>query len=210
MQDDKIALRRELRRRLQSLTPTTRAAASEQLCAHLVARFPDFAGRLVAGFLPLPSEPDLGGFYRHVHAAGGRIAVPFITGPHHMEFRVPPADVWRDDATLGAQASPSALRSGPHGLREPDPAVCPMAAAPDLALVPGLGFAPGGARLGRGAGYYDRWLAGLPAAPRTIGVTFACQLLPHLPMESHDWRVDCIVTEHGWTPGAGETPAPLT
>lgn len=201
MQDDKFTVRRELRRRLHSLTPSARAAASEQVCAHLAARFPDLAGRWVAGFLPLPSEPDLRRFYRHAVAAGGQIAVPLLTGPQHMEFRVLPADLWREDDPPVPEPGPPALRPGPHGLREPDPALCPAAPAPDLALVPGLGFSPGGTRLGRGAGYYDRWLAGLPAPPLTIGVAFACQLLPHLPRDPHDQPVHSIVTELGWTPG---------
>jgi 5-formyltetrahydrofolate cyclo-ligase len=96
------------------------------------------------------------------------------------------------------------LRPGPHGLREPDPAVCPAVppSAIDLVLVPGLGFAPGGARLGRGAGYYDRWLATLPDGARTIGVAFAGQVLPVVPCDAHDWRVDHILTDDGWVPGA--------
>jgi 5-formyltetrahydrofolate cyclo-ligase len=212
MAGDKNTLRRELRARLRTMTPEIRAAASERLCARLSALLPAPAGRLVAGYLPLPTEPDLGRFYRHVLAGGGRLAVPLLTGPTHMTFRLLPAGAMDDGGTAGDTAANPILRPGPHGLREPDPAQCPVAAPEeiDLVLVPGLGFTPGGVRLGRGAGYYDRWLAEAPAGLLTVGVAFECQLTPDLPSEPHDWQMDYIVTENGWTAGASahvEPPA---
>ena len=70
------------------------------------------------------------------------------------------------------------------------------ASAPDLILVPGLAFDFAGARLGRGKGFYDRWLGANPAA-KSLGVCFKCQLLENLPAEPHDARVDAILTEDG-------------
>jgi 5-formyltetrahydrofolate cyclo-ligase len=202
---EKSTLRRDLRARLRAMSPDDRTAASARICAHLSPWTAAPAGRLVAGFLPLPSEPDPGGFYRSLEAGGGRLAFPLITGPDRLEFRLlPPGGLDDGDpATAG-------LRPGPHGLREPDPSRCPLAAPGDigLVLVPGLGFARGGARLGRGAGYYDRWLASLPPGIPSIGVAFALQIVHDLPCQPHDWRVDHIVTDAGWIPGARGLPRP--
>ena len=63
------------------------------------------------------------------------------------------------------------------------------------ALVPGVAFDPGGRRLGRGGGFYDRFLAGLPAGARRVGVCFARQVVERVPAAAHDERVGAVVTE---------------
>lgn len=63
-------------------------------------------------------------------------------------------------------------------------------------LVPGLAFTREGERLGRGAGFYDRFLASHPQALR-VGVAFGDQLLDSLPTESWDERVDVVLTDRG-------------
>lgn len=66
-------------------------------------------------------------------------------------------------------------------------------------LVPGLAFDSAGRRLGRGAGFYDRFLAGRATAesPIRIGVCFAIQLVDAVPAEPHDLPMNRIITEHG-------------
>ncbi len=204
--DQKIAARGDLRARLRSLSPAARATASHAVGATLIQFSPSPAGRVVAGFLPLPSEPDLTGFYHHWRDHGGHLAMPLITGHGQMEFRLLPA------SKPAASASPDpdsdlpsfpGLIPGPYGLYEPDPARCEPAAITDmsLVLVPGLGFAAGGTRLGRGGGYYDRWLAHLPTTTPTIGIAFSIQICPSLPTLNHDQKVDFLLTESGWLKG---------
>jgi 5-formyltetrahydrofolate cyclo-ligase len=65
----------------------------------------------------------------------------------------------------------------------------------DVAVVPGLGFALDGRRLGQGGGHFDRFLPRLRPACLTIGVCFAEQLLEDLPTERHDVRVHAVVTD---------------
>ena len=69
----------------------------------------------------------------------------------------------------------------------------------DLVIVPGVGFDALGARLGRGGGHYDRLLQGLTAT--TCGVCFRQQVLPRVPEEAHDIKMDCIITPDGWLTG---------
>ena len=96
------------------------------------------------------------------------------------------------DFAPGAEAD---LVKGPHGVREPPPDA--PAVVPDETtwlLVPGVAFDPGGGRLGRGGGAYDRALSGCPAAVR-VGVGFEFQVVDAVPTGRHDQVMHVIVTE---------------
>jgi 5-formyltetrahydrofolate cyclo-ligase len=87
----------------------------------------------------------------------------------------------------------------PGRFRIPEPtAGCPVFDAKqlDLALIPGIGFSLDGGRLGRGKGYYDRLLA--EVAGLKCGVGFDCQVTAALPVETHDVRLNCILTPTRW------------
>jgi 5-formyltetrahydrofolate cyclo-ligase len=66
----------------------------------------------------------------------------------------------------------------------------------DLILVPGVAFDLHGRRLGRGKGYYDQMLADVRR--KTCGVAFDQQIVPTVPVEPHDLRLDCILTPTRW------------
>lgn len=85
------------------------------------------------------------------------------------------------------------LDIGTHGILTA-PASTPAPFPIDLALVPGLGFTEKGARLGYGAGYYDRWFSFHPNAVK-VAFCFECQVLPFVPTEAHDVTMDFIITE---------------
>jgi len=128
---------------------------------------------VVYGFHPLRSEPDWLG----VDAIRGKqIAFP------------------RTDADLMTYFIAEKMAPGAKGPLEPEEGI--PAPLPDLILVPGLAFARDGRRLGRGGGYYDRWLATQRGIP-TFGICFSCQLVETLPVEPHDIHVDAILTESG-------------
>jgi 5-formyltetrahydrofolate cyclo-ligase len=69
--------------------------------------------------------------------------------------------------------------------------------ASDLVLVPGVGFDASGHRLGRGKGYYDRAFRGVLAGGFRVALAYAWQLVPRIPVDSHDEMVHFIVTEQG-------------
>lgn len=74
---------------------------------------------------------------------------------------------------------------------------------PDLILLPLNGFDAAGYRLGYGGGYFDRTLAALSPRPLAVGVGFEVNRLPSIRPESHDQRLDWVVTEAGaFRPGA--------
>jgi 5-formyltetrahydrofolate cyclo-ligase len=155
-------------------------AASERI-RRLLRALPDWqTARVIYGFSPLASEPDW-------------------IGPEDSEEKIvafPKVVADRMQYFVGGK-----MVAGVYRVQEPD-AGCP-APPPDLILVPGLAFDPMGCRLGRGGGYFDRWLEGHPGV-KSLGLCFSCQIVETIPMESHDARVDAILTEGGFmTQGSG-------
>src|SRR5437868_71433 len=65
----------------------------------------------------------------------------------------------------------------------------------DLILVPGIAFTRNGGRMGRGFGFFDRFLAHRAVAAIKIGIAFRFQIVDSLPLESHDVQLDLVVTD---------------
>ncbi len=88
------------------------------------------------------------------------------------------------------------LTLGPYGILQPQSKYIREISSEkiDLVLVPGLAFDERGNRLGRGAGYYDKFLASLPAGTARIGLAFDFQVLKDLPVLSHDVSVTRVIS----------------
>ena len=91
----------------------------------------------------------------------------------------------------------------PFGIREPPPE-SPVLRLDEISdcsvmvIVPGVAFDRGKSRLGRGGGYYDRFLRRLESKSRVqylLGVCFYEQLVPEVPWGSHDIPVNGVVTD---------------
>src|SRR6266576_1573565 len=65
----------------------------------------------------------------------------------------------------------------------------------DLVLVPGIALTRNGARIGRGAGFFDRFLAHRAARAIKIGIAFSFQIVESLPLDRHDVRLDLVVSD---------------
>ena len=90
----------------------------------------------------------------------------------------------------------SGLRRGAYGILEPKKESCkPLdLSALDLVLVPGIAFDKKNHRLGRGLGYYDRFLQNLPSHIPTIGLAFDFQVVPRLPhLQVHDAQLSHVI-----------------
>ncbi len=192
MEHDKKPLRARMRSLLASLPPDDLARASAAACAHLVAHQRFARARRLMVFLGTPGEPDVRPAARAAFGAGKVVCAP------RMDWD---ARTMRPVALLAPDA-PTEVRR--HSVPEPpDGPVVPPADL-DLVLVPGLAFDERGFRLGRGAGFYDRFLADARAgwaAARTsgwvVGVCCEAQVLPEVPREAHDQPVDALLTEAG-------------
>ena len=88
---------------------------------------------------------------------------------------------------------PGMLRKGSYDIMEPEGDVTVSPEILDLIIVPGVAFDRQGNRLGRGKGFYDRFLTQTHAV--TIAVCFNCQLVDKIPTEPHDQPAQFLVTK---------------
>lgn len=180
---EKQVLRGELRKRR-----TAEVAALPDGVKALLFRVPPSPmaalvplGAAIGGYDPVGSEAPPTRYAQWYFERGHQIALPwFAARGAEMEFRL-----WSNpfDADL--------LTPAPYGGRQPlSDAASVM---PDLLFVPLLGFTAQGARLGQGAGHYDRYLAQHPAVV-PIGIAWDSQLCEALPHEAHDIPLRAIAT----------------
>jgi len=177
----KNEVRAAMKRLNRGLGEEERRAASRRIFGR-VAALPEFAAaRCVGLFCSLADEPDTAEALL-AWSRGKRIAVPRVGGAE-MQFY---------------DYAPGTMTRGAFGIAEPGPgaALCRPEEI-DLMVVPGVAFARSGARLGRGGGYYDRYLSQPEARAVKIGVCYAHQLAEDLPVESHDVRMDRVVSDEG-------------
>ena len=175
----KASLRTQARKAVAALSPAVRAAASAEICRRIEA-LPEWAGaRTVALYAAQASEPDLAAL---LDAPGRSYCFPRISGDGLEFHRCNSMDL---------------LLPGPWQLLEPDPRRCPVVPALeiDLLCIPGLAFTRAGGRLGRGGGYYDRFLGRVRPEAAALGICFHAQLVPAMPLEIHDREMSRVVTE---------------
>jgi len=109
----------------------------------------------------------------------------------------PVADLSTGSLEFRAARAPGELRPGPFGIAQPVGGERFEAADTDGAVifVPGLAFSRCGQRLGRGGGFYDRFLACAGPGVTAVGLGYSFQVLERLPQEPWDRRLDYVVTE---------------
>jgi 5-formyltetrahydrofolate cyclo-ligase len=137
---------------------------------------------VVSAYWPIRSEVDPGGLLARLRHAGIVVALPIILDRRELQFRE-----WRADADLV-----------PAGFGTSEPPADAAVVEPDVVLMPLAGFDRQRHRLGYGKGHYDKAIARLRAggfAPQLIGLAFSVQEVPAIPFETHDIRLDAIVTE---------------
>jgi len=120
------------------------------------------------------------------------VGVPRITGDHLVFYRI-------SDRLHSLAENQWGIREPGRNLPEIDLRQISGAAGKILIIVPGLAFDRQKNRLGRGRGYYDRFLAAA-REPRgrnifTVALSFREQLVRSVPVSEHDRRVDMIIVE---------------
>jgi 5-formyltetrahydrofolate cyclo-ligase len=170
--------RRHLARRAALDAPTLARAA-----AGIAAEAP--TAPTVAAYVSVGAEPGTGPLLARLRRLGTRVLLPVVSG-----------------GTLdwAAYDGPETLAAGRFGLREPTGArLGPSGlAGADLVLLPALAVDARGGRLGRGGGFYDRALVGLPRG-RLVAVVHAFEVVAEVPVEPHDVRVGAVLTPVGLT-----------
>lgn len=169
---DKASLRNILMLRLNSLSRDEVLSLSFQLTNQLITFFSfhsELLGQVGGAFLPMNAEiaPSYQELLKTVPVT---LAYP-VLNQKTMSFGIP--------------------QGQPRGAIWLEPPF--LSIDPGWLLVPGVGFDFAGARMGRGKGYYDRYLEGKKVLK--IGIAWSEQIVEKIPMESHDCSMDFIITE---------------
>jgi 5-formyltetrahydrofolate cyclo-ligase len=182
----KVRLRALVRERLALVPAAERERRSARIAASLEGS-PEVCGasRLLL-HRSLPSEVAIDPLLASALQRGQLVFAPRIDGKHLDFVRIEFETSWQR-STFGVlePTAGSSLR-----LEE-------LAEDETVIVVPGLAFDARGGRLGRGGGHYDRFLAAARGAGSVLAIAaaFETQVVTEVPTESHDQRVDRIVTE---------------
>ena len=147
---------------------------------------PDFArSRTVLFYASFAGEVETFEMMRQAMQEGKQIALPRVNV--HTKELFPKCVVNLEED----------LEYGPYNIRQPkgDVAQDIDINTIDLVVVPAVAFDRKCYRLGRGAGYYDRFLTKLPSGIPLVGIAFDFQILDELPIEEHDLPVSRVITE---------------
>lgn len=175
------AIRQQGAARRRAITPSEHAAWSAAIAARVVQHPAFQSAQRIALYANYGDEVRTDEVCRLALAAGKQVFYPRVD-PQRSTLWFYPLTNLRD------------LQPGYRGIREPAVVTEALVASHfDLIIMPGVAFDTTGHRVGRGGGYYDRWLPTV-TAPR-LALAYECQLFPAVPVAAHDQMVDDIVTE---------------
>ena len=126
----------------------------------------------------LPDEVQTQSLLDELTEAGKTVLLPKVVSSEDMELR--------------RYTGTSSLQPGAYGIMEPVGERFTDYATIDIAVVPGMAFDAQGHRLGRGKGYYDRFLAKIPDVYK-IGLCFSWQMVDEVPSEANDITMDEVM-----------------
>ena len=176
----KKEIRREVKHSVLAMSAAECEAQSQQVCEQLERLVAERKPATVALFSPLPDEVNVAPL---IGSLACRVVLPRVgdraDGTPEMEF---------------FDYAPQAMASGAYGIIEPQEGEPCCVEDIDFMVVPGVAFASDGRRLGRGKGYYDRYLSQEGFRAFCVGVCYACQLCEDIPAEAHDKRVDAVIS----------------
>ena len=176
----KALLREQIAARRRGLAPAWCLEQSAMVQARILALPELRTAALVGLYLALPGEVDMDALLGTLRGMGRGVCVPAF-------------DRAGGGYGMAVMTAGTRMLEAPFGLREPQDPVWVDPATLDVVVVPGLAFDAAGRRVGHGGGHYDRMLAVGPAY--RIGAAFDFQICSHVPAESHDVAMDCIVTQ---------------
>lgn len=175
--------RGKLRQVLGALGSRQKQAKSTAACERLCQMAEFEQAHTIMMYMSLPSELDTRAAIEQALAAGKTVVVGKVAGGNRQIEAVRLSSL---DEPMGRDQ---------YGVRYPQDAPSVEVAAIDLVVVPGLGFDGQGNRLGRGGGYYDRFLEMPALRALRCGLAFAEQVLEHIPVNHQDQPVHLLVTD---------------
>lgn len=176
----KKILRAELLSKRRAMADDLRAVRSQRLCQQLYQVVKERKAARLFAFASVHGEPDL---------------LPLATLLTPGAFLLPYADFKERCLSFYVWQHGDPLIINRYGIPEPrhDPGLAVSLRPEDVIAVPAVALTEQGDRLGYGGGFYDRFLALAPAL--VVGIVFHEFILPSLPVEDHDAKVQMIVTD---------------
>jgi len=184
LSEEKEIFRTAIIERLNRMSPKDKEGESRSLCKRALEQLPQEATSICA-FYPMYSEVQIKDLLEEIIKRGHQLYLPCFE--NKLVFR----------KTLDlASLVPGKV------MRIPEPSNGPILKdeAAAIVIVPGLAFTKDGKRMGRGNGGYDIWIrAKKKVSPNSTywAVCYECQVVPELPMEEHDEKVDRVITDRG-------------
>jgi 5-formyltetrahydrofolate cyclo-ligase len=184
----KQTLRKELRAARRALPQRARARAALDVAGLVGATRWLAPGKRIGLYASMPQELGTEPLIALAQSRGCEIYLPRIVSLRHRHMQFVP---------YGAHGRLHAL-----GMHEPASTEFFPARFLDTIFVPAVGLDARGARLGHGAGFYDRALAFRHLrrhwrGPRLVGLAYSFQVVPHVPVAATDVFMDVIVTDRG-------------
>lgn len=181
---EKRGLRSRARVAVSAIPAAELERRSEMVCARLMEADFFVAAQTVMLYAPIAGEVDITPVLLLCLQSGRRACVARI-------------DWAGRDLTPALVLDPVAdFVQGPRGIREPSPEAPEVPIGHiDLVVTPGLAFDSAGGRLGRGAGFYDRFLARPGLRALACGAAFEAQIYPRVPMGPQDVPLHAVATE---------------
>jgi 5-formyltetrahydrofolate cyclo-ligase len=184
MSSSKAVIRRHLRETLVAMGEPDRHAKSMAAC-RLIAGMAEFdAARVVMLYLSNPTEVDTASLALKCWQQNKSVVVPKVSWDQR---RMLPVEI---NSLKDAMTMTGPVREPVSGKPIPLDLI-------DLVIVPGLGFTPKGYRIGRGMGFYDRFLAQPEFVGLSCGLAFEEQVIEDLPVLDHDMPLSMLVTDRG-------------
>lgn len=175
---DKKELRKYIREQKRLFTDKELEELSLPVIARLLSHPAIMSAKTILMYYSLPDEVNTHDTIKQLTESGKRVLLPRVTDSENMEIRV--------------YESPEDMQEGSYNIMEPTGKIFTDYDEIDVAVIPGMGFDKACNRLGRGKGYYDRFLSKVPDLYK-IGVCFDFQKLPTIPASEHDIKVDEVI-----------------
>ncbi len=177
----KSELRSTLRQHRRLLSTDEQTAARQKITRQ-VYTLPQWSGvRRIAIYHPADGEIGTEDIVQRCHSEGIAVYLPVLGPESSMVFAQ-----WASDEELLPNS---------FGIFEPPASASHCALAKlDIVFLPVIGWDRSGGRLGMGAGYYDRALAGI-TGPLLVGLAHRGQEVDRIPQDSWDIPLDVIVTD---------------
>ncbi|MCZ6836242.1 MAG: 5-formyltetrahydrofolate cyclo-ligase [Planctomycetota bacterium] len=181
---NKKTIRSEMRSMLADFSDEVRLEASNLACNKLIGLDEFKDARVVLLYMPLVTEIDVTAIALRCFQMGKTVCVPKVD--------------WQRKDMIGIEVNElddNCMDVDDHGIRTPRQGQPVLPMQIDLVVVPGLAFDTKGHRLGRGGGFYDRYLARTRRGSIRMGICFDQQIVESVPIEPQDLPMDIVISD---------------